>query len=105
MEQIIVSILLVLAAIANLAFCIHALEYDEAVEKREQLTAEHWFYFSEISLMVTLVASWLLKEAILAARWGIMWCVLLLASVVFGVVACWSFYLKSKSQKNSSKEE
>lgn len=64
MEQIIVSILLVLAAIANLAFCIHALEYDEAVEKREQLTAEHWFYFSEISLMVTLVASWLLKEAI-----------------------------------------
>ena len=26
--------------------------------------------------------------------------VLLLASVVFGVVACWSFYLKSKSQGN-----
>ena len=103
MEQIIVTILLVLAAIADWALFIYALDCDKA-KQLEPRKAELGFYFSELVLVITLVASWLLKDAILASEWGIMWCVLLLVSVVFGAMACRLFDLQAERQKQPSEE-
>ncbi len=102
MEQIIV---LLVAAIANWALFAYALKCDKAKPQFELRKAELGFYFSELVLVITLVASWLLKDAILASEWGIMWCVLLLVSVVFGAMACRLFDLQAERQKQPSEEE
>lgn len=98
MEQIIVTILLVLAAIADWALFVYAVDCDANLKKIEPFKAEALSYLSIIALGVTLLASWLQKEAILTSEWGIMWGVLLLMSALFGALAWRLFDLQMEKK-------
>ena len=105
MEQIIVTILLVLAAIANWALFAYALKCDKAKPQFELRRAKLWAWFSISVALVTWLLLWLLQEVFLTYHWGFLCFCLMLVSMIFGAMACRLFDLQAERQKKSSTEE